>query len=438
MNDPGTPDPTRERSTVLSPAIGRQDALGTSIARLLGTPLLRVSGYRIEDTLGEGGMGMVYRAIQESLGRPVALKVIRADHATDADFRERFIREARLAGELNHPNIVACHDAGIDQGRHYLAMELVDGGDLRQLVAAHGGSLPVALALSVARDVAAGLEAIHAAGIIHRDIKPANLLVTRDGRIKIADLGLARRIDNDVALTSRGITPGTPAFMAPEQARNATDLDHRADIYALGSTLYYLLTGQHPFSGASHYEVVAQILARSIPDPAGKMKACPPGVSLIIRRSGAVRSRDRYANALEMRADLERALVAALALPRESAQASALDSPPTPPVLVPNLPLPNTAGFRHQAAAVLRKLRAAALSMSSSSGSRMADELEMLTTMSADLGPLSVAAREIGLTWFAEVAEASDRAGFDFFETQPSISSPPGAPPSAQAPANKS
>jgi serine/threonine protein kinase len=168
-------------------------------------------------------------------------------------------------------------------------MELIDGGDLRNLLSEHGGRLPLRRAVSIACDAASGLAAIHAAGIIHRDIKPANLLVGADGRIRIADLGLARPIDDSAitALTTRGLSPGTPAFMAPEQARNDPDLDHRVDLYALGATLYFLITGRQPFGGrATTRSSRTSSTARS-PTRA----RWPPPARRRWRRSSAVRGR---------------------------------------------------------------------------------------------------------------------------------------------------
>ena len=244
-----------------------------------------VAGFQIVGKLGQGGMGAVYRATQLSIGREVALKVMAPDVAKNKGFVERFLREGMAMGAINHPNVVTCYDAGQDGKILYMALELMTGGDADQLARELGGILPPVRACMIVRDCAAGLSAIHRAGLIHRDIKPANIFLGEDGTAKLADLGLARQEDGDDKMTRTGTAMGTPAFMSPEQAEGADDLDIRSDIYALGATLFLLVTGQPPFTGQSAYAVVAKVINDPVPDPRTLNPNVPDGVVQIIRNA---------------------------------------------------------------------------------------------------------------------------------------------------------
>ncbi len=209
----------------------------------------RLGQFRIDEFIGRGGMGAVYRATQTSLDRAVALKVLPRHMAEDPEFVQRFHREAKALAELNHPNIVSIYDKGNEGGQYFFAMELVDGVSLRQLIKSKKASPQEALKL--VPQLCEALEYAHARGVIHRDIKPENILVDRYGRVKIADFGLARIIRGDNATSFDGLTRsdvmmGTVNYMAPEQRENAKDVDHRADIYSLGVVIYELLTGELP------------------------------------------------------------------------------------------------------------------------------------------------------------------------------------------------
>jgi hypothetical protein len=220
------------------------------------TPGLVVGGYRIEGLLGRGGMGQVYRAHQLSMNRPVAFKVLSPRLATDPSFRERFLREARAAGRLHHPNLISVHDAGEAGDLMFFSMELVEGESLRGRL--RRGPMGEDEVWAVARQVLAALRYAHGAGVIHRDIKPDNLMITRDGVVKVADLGLSRLADADpdAGTTVAGAMMGTPHYMAPEQGRDARTAGPAADLYGLGATLYHLATGRVPFSGATPMAVV--------------------------------------------------------------------------------------------------------------------------------------------------------------------------------------
>jgi len=227
-----------------------------------------IAGYRIEGLLGKGGMGSVYRATQLSMNRPIAFKVLSPRFADDPTFVGRFRREARAAGRLHHPNLVTVHDSGEADGLVFFSMELVEGRSLKAVLKERG-SLPADEALRLARQALDALAYAHGKGVVHRDIKPDNLMLTANGQLKIADLGLSR-IDegkdagsSDLFQTSAGSFMGTPHYMAPEQGRDAHTADQRSDLYALGATLYHLVCGRPPFNGTTPMEVL--IAAQSQP-----------------------------------------------------------------------------------------------------------------------------------------------------------------------------
>ncbi|MCA8926250.1 MAG: serine/threonine protein kinase, partial [Planctomycetes bacterium] len=197
--------------------------------------------------LGAGGMGRVYRARQLSLARDVALKVLKPALAEDLEGHRRFLREARTLAALNHPRVVTCYQVGSgDDGSPYLAMEFMPGGDVASLAKRAGGRLDERRALQVACDAAEALVAFEAAGLVHRDLKPQNLFLDEDGRAKLGDLGLARSSAGSDRMTLTGMAVGTLPYMSPEQLEGAPDVDVRADLYALGATLYTLLAGRPP------------------------------------------------------------------------------------------------------------------------------------------------------------------------------------------------
>jgi tRNA A-37 threonylcarbamoyl transferase component Bud32 len=218
-------------------------------------------GMAIEARIGRGGMGVVYRARQEHLGRTVALKLVTEELARNPEFVERFRREARVMSALQHPNIVAVHEFGFEGSVPYLVMELVEGENLRSLMRER--RLAPQKALRIVPQVCEALEFAHARGVVHRDIKPENLLVTADGTVKITDFGLARSTEGEQGLTRSDAVMGTPHYMAPEQVENPKSVDHRADIYSLGVVIYEMLTGELPlgkFEAPSRRAEVAQEL----------------------------------------------------------------------------------------------------------------------------------------------------------------------------------
>lgn len=261
--------------------------------------------YRILGKLGEGGMGMVYHAVQGTLERHVALKVMRPELLKEAGFAERFLREARAAASVCHQNTVLIFDAGTIEGRLYMAFQYVEGGDLDALLKAQERFDPARAAELVA-DCAAGLEALAEAGLVHRDIKPHNIFLDAKGRPRLGDFGLARRAEGSDRMTVTGVGMGTPAYMSPEQAQGLGEIDVRADIHALGGTLYTLVTGKPPFGGATAWAVVNAVVNEPAPDPRMEDPRLPEGLAAVVLKAMAKRPEDRYQSPGELRADLLR------------------------------------------------------------------------------------------------------------------------------------
>ena len=283
---------------------------------------LLIGNYLILDKLGQGGMGMVFKARHRRLGRVVALKILPPSFARDKTAVDRFKREVEAAGRLKHPNIVAALDADEDRGVHFLVMEYVEGSDLDHVVR-HRGQLPLGQALDFMIQAARGLEAAHGQGIVHRDIKPSNLMLDGAGTVRVLDLGLARIADASnpfgqaagARLTQSGTYMGTVDYMAPEQAEDARRADHRADIYSLGCTLYFLLTGREPFVG----ETVLKRLMAHMERPAPMLRAVrpdvPTGIEDVYQKMMAKRPSDRPESMTEVIRLLEMCK-AAVAKPR--------------------------------------------------------------------------------------------------------------------------
>ncbi len=274
--------------------------------------------YRIVEKLGEGGMGAVYRALHIKLDKVMALKILPATKLGGPDSIARFERETRAAGRLNHPNIVQAFDAGEVDGTHYLAMEHVEGSDLAKLVQTKG-PLSVRPAGEVIRQAALALAAAHSMALVHRDIKPSNLIMDRQGRVRVLDLGLALLGDRPAEtkeLTLAGSCFGTPDYMAPEQWDDSHAVDGRADLYALGCTLYFLLTGRAPYDGDSRKSVPKKMLAH-LSEPAPSLRAACPNVpealEAIYQKLMAKQPAARFQTANELSAALEKFLAGSTA-----------------------------------------------------------------------------------------------------------------------------
>ncbi len=222
---------------------------------------VQIPGYRILKTLGEGGMATVYLAVQQSLDREVALKVMSPMLAANQSFCERFLKEGRITAQLTHPNLVTIHDIGSYEGVYYFASEYLPAGTLRERMARR---LSVAEALDVARDLAMGLSFAHEKGFVHRDVKPGNILFRTNGTAVLADFGIAKAINSTSNATMAGSAIGTPDYMSPEQAQ-ATGVDGRADLYGLGAVLYEMLTGTKPYRASDPYTVALMHVTEPVP-----------------------------------------------------------------------------------------------------------------------------------------------------------------------------
>jgi tetratricopeptide (TPR) repeat protein len=283
----------------------------------------RIAGYELLELVGRGGMGVVYRAHDPRLGRSVAVKILPDELASNAEYRARFLREARAEASLSHPSIATCFEVGeaeldppelipsVTPGmppapRLYLTMEFVPGCDLSSL--ACGEPLPIPRVLDLAGQIASGLEAAHTAGVVHRDLKPGNVRVTPDGRVKILDFGLAATIpkpddDTDEFITSHDHVMGTCHFMAPEQARGRTT-DPRSDLFSLGAIVYLLVTGKLPFDGTTFLDVAYAVANTEPPPMARYANGVPDELERILRKLLAKDPDARYQSAHEVRTDL--------------------------------------------------------------------------------------------------------------------------------------
>jgi serine/threonine-protein kinase len=262
-------------------------------------PPLRIGAYRLSERLGGGTTSAVYAAVHETTGDQVALKLIAADLQDEPETRERFLREARVMAELQHPNIVRVVDAGADQGRPFMAMERLVGWPLPAFLRSEAAAtLDAKLALMF--QLLDGLQAAHDRGVVHRDVKPSNLFVTKDGTLKILDFGLARLQAS--TLTASGQIVGTPDFMAPEQAEGR-QVDQRADVFSAAAVCYWILTGRSPFADADLRKTLNALL-NDEPEPIKETEA-PAAIARVLSRALAKRPDDRYQSCASMRADLQ-------------------------------------------------------------------------------------------------------------------------------------
>src|SRR5512143_4142180 len=273
----------------------------------------RLGPYEILSPLGAGGMGEVYRAKDPRLGREVAVKVLPASFSNDADRLRRFEQEARAAGLLNHPNITAVYDIGSHDGAPYVVSEFLEGETLRAALA--GGHLSARKAIDHAIQLAQGLAAVHDKGIVHRDLKPENVFVTKDGRVKILDFGLAKlthaeqggsavtNLPTATGATEPGVVLGTLGYMSPEQGKGKP-ADARSDIFSFGAILYEMLSGQRAFQADSAAETMSAILREDPPDLSVTNQSLPPGIDRILRHCLEKNPEQRFQSARDLAFDL--------------------------------------------------------------------------------------------------------------------------------------
>ncbi len=258
-----------------------------------------IPGYKIERELGRGGMATVYLAVQQSLERQVALKVMKTVLAADDDFAERFVREARTAAGLQHSAIVAIHDAGQAGHHSYIAMEYVSGGELKERL--HQGAMKPAEALAVLRQIAGGLNYAHGKGFVHRDVKPENILFREEGTAVLSDFGIARAIGSGTRMTATGLSIGTPHYMSPEQARGQA-VDGRSDLYALGVVFHEMLTGKVPFNAQDSFAVGLMHINDPIPQLRATLATYQPSIDRLLAKDPD----DRYQTGAKLIEDLDR------------------------------------------------------------------------------------------------------------------------------------
>jgi serine/threonine protein kinase len=254
-----------------------------------------LSHYQIQEKLGEGGMGVVYRALDTHLNRPVALKLLTASKVSNPERQKRFVQEARAASALNHPHIVTIYDIASHDQHDFIAMELIEGKTLDQLL--HHKAFPMADIFKYSIQIADALSRAHAAGIVHRDLKPSNIMVTDDGRVKVLDFGLAKLmgadhgdaeantlpLQDEAPKTDEGTIVGTPAYMSPEQVQGKK-LDARSDVFSFGSMLYEMSTGRRAFQGETKLSALSAIL-QGEPKPASELRpTLPRDLEKIIQR----------------------------------------------------------------------------------------------------------------------------------------------------------
>jgi hypothetical protein len=310
------PAQTPALSAPAAATLGPAASSSTDHGEAVPSELARHARYRIVGLLGEGGMGSVYEAEHRVMQRPVALKVISRAYTASDTAVERFRREVRAAARLVHPNIVTAYDAENAGATHFLVMEYVEGVTLARLVKERG-PLPVAEACGYVRQAALGLQHAHERGMVHRDVKPANLIRCTDGTVKVLDFGLATlTAERGEGLTEENVVMGTPDYLAPEQAKDARSADIRADVYSLGCTLYYLLTGNVPYPAPT---LLQKVLAhRELPLPSLRQAcpAAPPGLAKVLARLLAKKPEDRYPTPAVVAAALEPFTQAAADPPR--------------------------------------------------------------------------------------------------------------------------
>ena len=262
--------------------------------------------YEILEQIGNGGMSDVYKAKCHKLNRYVAIKVLKPEFSQDTSFVSKFRVEAQSAAGLSHPNVVNVYDVGEENGIHYIVMELVEGITLKKYIEKRG-KLPYKEAVSIAIQVANGMEAAHKHHIVHRDIKPQNIIISKEGKVKVTDFGIAKVASSATINTSASM--GSVHYISPEQARGGYS-DERSDIYSFGITLFEMLTGTVPFDGDSTVSVAVQHIQEEIPRPSTVADGIPVSIDMIVLKCTQKKTERRYQDAAELIADLKKSLVA--------------------------------------------------------------------------------------------------------------------------------
>jgi len=301
--------------------------------------------YRLEALLGSGGMGQVYRAVNEDVGRTVAIKILRAEHASNAPIVERFLREARAANLVRHPNVVDVLDIGrAEDGSPFIVQELLEGEDLLKYVQDHGGKLTVSELEAYLLPVVEAVAEAHEHGVVHRDLKPENVFLAARGtrRVpKLLDFGISKIRHPSIRATEVAVMIGTPAYMAPEQVQGTTDADVRTDVWSLGIMMYELLSGAYPFEAADAPALFVSIATKDVAPVAHVAPHLPAALARVVDRCLRRNPDDRFANAGELAHELRRALGRGPALsPSRSA----------PPLAIPDLALPKAPSLAPPAA----------------------------------------------------------------------------------------
>jgi len=362
----------------------------------VGTPENRVgevlaSKYRLGPLIGSGGMGHVYRAVNESVGRPVAIKVLRKELAENAQVVDRFLREARAANLVRHPNVVDVLDIGKeDDGTPFIVQELLDGEDLAHFVARRGGKLPVEEVCDLLLPVIDAVAEAHARGVVHRDIKPDNVFLVTAPRgpiPKLLDFGISKVRAPDLQATEVGMMMGTPAYMAPEQVQGARDADARSDVWGLGVMMFELMAGRMPFDALDPAALFIAIATKDAPTLLDVKAEVVPAISRVVERCLRRRPDERYPSAAELGRDLRHTMdgteleptgkrsipPGALAAVAAAATAATLPAASQVPIVVPELGLPRSAATPGPSLPVdPRGVTAMAPSPSPSSGAREA------------------------------------------------------------------
>jgi serine/threonine protein kinase len=297
--------PADDQPTVISrPSPAGDSSASEAVSRILHGRFLpgeRLGHFELLEFVGGGGMGKVFRARDTTLARSVALKILSPEHAADQETVLRFQNEAQSAARLDHENIARVYYVGEDRGLHYIAFEFIEGINVRDLVA-NRGPLPLAAAASYTLQVAEALTHASERNVVHRDIKPSNLLITPGGQAKLIDMGLARlrEVDSPAELTASGVTLGTFDYISPEQARDPRNADVRSDIYSLGCTFFFMLTGRPPFVGGTMLQKLLQHQADEPPELRQFRPDLPEEVTRILRRMLAKEPNRRYATPAEL------------------------------------------------------------------------------------------------------------------------------------------